>query len=297
MTKRQKRKLFIYIVILIIAAIGFISDKIEKSTVVEDIPENTPVSYSYVHFLDVGQGDCTLIETHDGKFGLIDTSTQNASYKILNYLENEGVEELEFVLFTHPHEDHIGCGDEVLENFNVKTVYMNDKTENTAAYRRLINAVSQSKNEKGTKVLRPLYGNTFFLGDIRFDVLSDGSDFEGLNDSSICLRMELGKSTFIFTGDAEKIVERSILEKGINVGAEVFKLGHHGSSTSNSDAFLDAVSPDIAITSCGIDNDYGHPHDEIIDAMNRRGIIHRRTDLDGDILLAFSEDTISILKN
>lgn len=295
MSKSQKKRILTLIVIFIIGVISLIVEKADRSDVSTTNDNQDNSQYGYVHYIDVGQGDCTLIETYDGKFGLIDASTQNACFKILSYLEDEGVEELEFVLFTHPHEDHIGCGDEVVDSFKVKTVYMTDKTENTAAYRRLINSVSKSKEDFGTQVIMPLEGDIFHLGDIEFTVLSDGRAYEDLNDSSICLKMELGKSTFIFTGDAGKQVEDRILKCGVNISAEVLKLGHHGSSTSNSDSFLDAVNPDIAVTSCALDNDYGHPHREIISAMIERNVVHKRTDLDGDIILAFDEDSISIL--
>lgn len=295
MTKTQKKRLIKYVAVLIIGVILIISQKLEKSKVSVSQPPQETEQMCRVHFLDVGQGDCTLIETSDGKYALIDASTQDASEKIVSYLHNLGIEELEFVLFTHPHEDHIGCGDEVLREFDVNTVYMNDKTENTSAFRKLLEAIRDSKEQNGTCVIKPEAGDTFNLSDIEFTVLSDGDEFDDLNNSSICLKMENGKSTFIFTGDAEKKVERYILECGESVAAEVLKCGHHGSSTSNSDAFLDAIDPDIAIISCGKDNDYGHPHDEVIKELTERDVYYKRTDLDGDIILAFNENSIGIL--
>ena len=295
MTKNQKKRLIRSALIIIIALIGIIYNQLGKSDVTISDGGNVTEDYSYVHFIDAGQGDCTLIETHDGKFALIDASTQSACDKIISYLENEGVNELEFVLFTHPHEDHIGCGDEVIESFPVKTIYMNDKVETTACYRRLIEAAGESKKTNGTKVIIPKENDVFKLSDIEFTVLSDGSLFDDLNSSSICLKMEKGKSTFIFTGDAEKKVEKYIMEKGESVSAEVYKSAHHGSSTSNSSSFLDAVNPDLAVTSCGEGNDYGHPHKEVLEDFKDRGIIHKRTDLDGDIILAFNEENIMLL--
>ena len=294
MNKAQKKRLVTSIVIFIIALLYLLSERLTRSDVKVSPDVTTAEDYSYVHFLDVGQGDCTLIETHDGKFALIDASTQSAFEKILSYLENEGVEELEFVLFTHPHEDHIGCGDEIIENFVVKTIYMNDKVETTACYKALIEAAAKSKKENGTKVIMPKENDVIELSDIDFTVLSDGSLFDDLNSSSICLKMERGKSTFIFTGDAEKKVERYILEGGAEIDAEVYKSAHHGSSTSNSSDFLDAINPYLAVTSCGEGNEYGHPHREVIDAFEDRGIIHKRTDEEGDIVIAFDEEEIVI---
>ncbi len=292
LSKKQKKNLIIYAVIIIAALYSFISDRLDRGSFSDS--EASMENASYVHFLSVGQGDCTLIETSDGKFALIDASTQDYSDIIVSYLFNQGVEELEFVLFTHPHEDHIGGGDEVLGAFPVKTVYMTDKTENTSSYDRLLNAVKNSKKKNSTKVIKPEDGDVFKLGDIEFQILSDGDTYEDLNNSSICLKMELGKSTFIFTGDAEKEVEYDILDKDVSVSAEVYKCGHHGSSTSNSDAFLDAVDPALAIISCGLDNSYGHPHVEVTQALEERGIASKRTDTDGTIVVAFNESTLAV---
>ena len=296
MTKKQKKQFATYIFIFIAAVICLISEKAGRSKVVDTPSDDTP--YSYVHFIDAGQGDCTLIETHDGRFALIDASTDAEKHKVLAYLENEGVEELEYVIFTHPHEDHIGGGDDIIENFVVKNIYMTDKTENSSCYEKLIRAIQSSKQRNGTKVLKPENGDIWSMGSIEFLVLSDGKNyFDNTNSSSICLRMELGKSTFLFTGDAEKDVESDLLSGTFDLDAEVYKCAHHGSTTSNSEDFLDAVSPDISIISCGLDNDYGHPHREIIEALTNRGIDYRRTDLDGSIVIAFNENEIVLTES
>ena len=240
--KNKKRKSEIELIglIIVIAVIvcKFITAVPEEDSIEFLPPDDVQDSFSYVHFIDADQGDCTLIETSDGKFGLIDASTGEAENKVLHYLEKEGVQELEFILFTHPHEDHIGCGDEILDTYKVKTVYMNDKTETTSCYEQLLDSIKDSKKRYGTKVIKPSEGDSFSLGDIEFFVLSDGSEYSDLNNSSICLKFEFGNSSFIITGDAEKIVEQDILKSGHDVEADVYKCAHHGSSTSNSDAFL-----------------------------------------------------------
>ncbi|MBQ9921712.1 MAG: MBL fold metallo-hydrolase [Clostridia bacterium] len=291
MTKKQKNKFITYIVIFIAAVIYLSAERIERSNLSSKTDENT--TYGYVHFLDVGQGDCTLIESQNGNFSLIDASTDDAKHKIVSYLENEGVTELEYVIFTHPHEDHIGCGDEVLKSFTVKNIIMTDKTETTACYSELIDEIVYSKKINGTKVIKPGNGDTFYMDGIEFLIISDGKDyFDNTNNSSICFKLELGKSTFLFTGDAEKVVEYDLLESGYRLDAEVYKCAHHGSSTSNSEAFIDAVNPDISVISCGLDNDYGHPHREIVAALSERGIVSKRTDLNGDVVIAFNENEI-----
>lgn len=291
LSKSDKKRLISILAILIIALCLFLHDVIIKD---DDTPAGSSLEENFVYFLDVGQGDCTLIETHDGKFALIDASTNDAEEKILSFLDEKKVEELEFVLFTHPHEDHIGSGDAVIENYTVKTVYMNKRTENTSCYKRLISAISQSRSDNGTLVKCPSNGDLFYLGDISFTVISDGKDYldDGANNSSICVKMELGESDFLFTGDAEKKVENAILKSGTDISSDVYKCAHHGSTTSNSDPFLDEVNPKYAVISCGKDNSYGHPHEKVLSSLNERGIKIYRTDNEGDIIFSFDENGV-----
>ena len=250
--------------------------------------------YSLVHFIDVGQGDCTLIESNDGKFGLIDASTGDEGAVIVEYLKGRNVKELDFVVFTHPHEDHIGGGAEVLQNFPADTIYMTSEVQNTLCYNNLIDTIKKRK-KNGTKVIEPKNGQQFMLSDMCFTVISDGKGYDDLNDTSICLKLDYKNNSFIFTGDAEKPVEDDILYRNIDIDADVFKCAHHGSSTSNTEPFLDAISPKICVISCGKDNSYGHPHREIRDTLDRRNVEYRRTDLDGTVIVAFDGDKL-ILK-
>jgi len=258
----------------------------------EEEQENEKINY--VHFLDVGQGDCTLIETYEGSFVIIDASIGEAEHKILSYLEDRNVKEIEYAIFTHPHEDHIGSADAVVEHFNVKNVIMNDKTTNTSCFNRLVNAISDSKKEKGTKVYMAEKGDTYSIDNLEFTILSDGKKYDDLNDSSICVRFECGDNGLLFTGDAGTQVEKDILKDGFDVSASIYKCGHHGSSTSNSNKFLDKVNPTVAVISCGWNNDYGHPHDEVELALYKRDIDYFRTDLDGDIVIGFDEEYLYI---
>lgn len=295
----QKRtKAIVFAIPVIIAIVVFIfnktagNDESGKTTKQKNALKKD--GYNIVHFIDAGQGDCTLIETVDGKFALIDASTDDFSDKVTKYLKDQGVSELEYVFFTHPHEDHIGGADEVLDTFKVKTVIMTRKTEATSAYKNLTSSIKKSRNKHGTKVISPKEGDILRLSDTVFTVISDGEGYDNLNDSSICLKMELGGSSFIFTGDAEKVVENDILNSGFDIDADVYKCGHHGSSTSTSEEFLDRISPDYAIVSCGKDNDYGHPHREVVSALNKRNIPMLITHEQGDILIGYNAHSIVV---
>lgn len=292
LSKRDKKKLIT--AILSIAVILFcIVFKLYEAYEYNKFADG---EHGYIHFIDAGQGDCTLIQTKDGKFAVIDASTQDAADKITDYLKSRNVKELEFILFTHPHEDHIGCGDELIKEFKVKTVYMNKVVQNTAAYDNVLEAVKDSKSKYGTKLLSPSVGDTITLSDMEFTVISDGSGYsDNINNSSICVRLEYGDSSFLFTGDAEKEVEKDMLKSGFELDSDVYHCAHHGSSTSNSDKFLDEISPDICIISCGKDNSYGHPHTEVSDALDERHIEVYRTDKHGDIVIAFDKKSIYVL--
>ncbi|MBE6681036.1 MAG: MBL fold metallo-hydrolase [Ruminococcaceae bacterium] len=291
LSKREKKKLItaiLCIAVILFCVVFELYENNKRRSLIGD-------EYAAVHFIDAGQGDCTLIETSDGKFAIIDASTQDASDKITDYLKDRNVKEIEFILFTHPHEDHIGCGDEIINEFKVKTVYMNKVTQNTSAYENVINAIKKSKGKYGTKLLNPREGDTISLSDLEFTILSDGSGYgDNINNSSICVKLEYGKSSFLFTGDAEKEVEEDLLESDFNVEADVYHCGHHGSSTSNSEDFLDEVSPDISVISCGTDNSYGHPHTEVIKALNKMDVDIYQTNKDGDIVIVFDKKSISV---
>lgn len=303
MTKRNKKKLISLIVVVAVAFCSFLSKEViphfkkaKVGTLELSVSELRDDSHFLVHFIDVGQGDSTLIETSDGKFVLIDAGTNDCEHKLLSYLDSRNVEYIEYLVLTHPHEDHIGSADAILNEFYVKNVVKTDRREDNATCDRLDRAIEQSERLINTKVVEPDTGDKFVVDGIEFLILSDGRDYDDLNDSSLCLRVEKGKSTFVFTGDAQKKVERDILSGDFDVSAEVYKSAHHGSSTSNCEEFLSAVDPDIAIISCGVGNSYGHPHDEVMESLEDRNVTVYRTDLDGDIVLRCSDSDIKYVK-
>ncbi len=284
-----------WLIVAIICVVMWGVDKYKEHTKT-DVAQSKAKDSFLVHFIDVGQGDSTLIETKKGKFVLIDAGTNECEHQLLNYLDERNVEYIEYLFLSHPHEDHIGSADAVLDSYNVKNVIKTDRREDNATCDRLDRAINESVKNIGTKVIIPKTGDKFYVDGIEFLVLSDGEGYEDVNDSSLCIRMEMGDSTFIFTGDARKGVEYNLIDSDFDIDAEVFKCGHHGSSTSNCDAFLNDVDPDIAIISCETGNMYGHPHREVVAALLDRNIDIYRTDIDSTVVLDCDSKSIRYLQ-
>lgn len=235
-----------------------------------------------VHFIDVDQGDAILIQYKD-KNMLIDSSTQKAEDKFLSYLKKLKIQKFDAVIATHPDEDHIGNMDEVIKNYQVTKFYSPKATSTTKAFESMI---TQLKN-KNLKINVLKAGSTLdFDSDIKLEVFAPNSaSYEDANNYSPIIKLTYGKNSILFTGDAEKLSEKETLKKGYDLKSDVLKVGHHGSSTSTSKDFLKAVSPNIAVISCGKNNKYGHPHKETIQALNDSKVKYYRTDLDGSIVL------------
>ena len=249
----------------------------------------------YVHFIDVGQGDSTLVQTAGGKFVLIDAGTNDCEHELLSYLDSKNVEYIDCLILTHPHEDHIGSADAVMDSYYVCNVVKTDVDDGCINCDNLERAIKESQKHIDTNVVVPENGDVFDVDGVEFTILSDGRGYKDLNDTSLCFRMDYGKSSFLFTGDAQKTVEYDILLADADVSAQVYKCGHHGSSTSNCEEFLSEVSADIAVISCGDDNMYGHPHDEVVDRLLDRNVEIFRTDVHEDIVLCCSKDAIALV--
>jgi len=233
-----------------------------------------------VHFLDVGQADCTLIQTENAAM-LVDGGNDEDGKMIVEYLRQHGVERLEYVIGTHPHEDHIGGLDSVLMAFDVEMVILPDVEADTPVYEELIWAVEDSEAD----VIPAEPGQKYLLGNAMFQVIAPVSDYEDdLNSWSVGVRLVFGENAFVFTGDAEIEAEEDMVKSLLPLKADVWKAGHHGSETSNGEWILAAVNPDYAVISCGKDNTYGHPHQSVLRKLQWRGIEVFRTDEQGTII-------------
>ncbi|NLY43272.1 MAG: MBL fold metallo-hydrolase [Clostridiaceae bacterium] len=250
-----------------------------------------------VHFLDVGQADCILIQEPGGKAMLIDAGNNADSKFIIDYLEEKKIERLEYVIGTHPHEDHIGSLDSVIYAFDIGQVFMPKRANTTKTFEDVLQAIS----DKGLKVTTPKVGDTYTLGEARWTILAPNrEDYKEINDSSIVIRLVYGDTSFMFTGDAEEESEADILKNSGQITnslkSDVLKVGHHGSSTSTSDSFLEAVSPQYAVICVGKDNSYGHPHRETMKKLSEKGIEIFRTDESGTIIASSDGKTVEVKK-
>lgn len=240
------------------------------------IKEITNTSNLKVYYFDVGQADSILI-VNNNKTMLIDAGNNDDGELVVNNIKKLGISKLDYVIGTHPHEDHIGGLDNVIDAFDIGTIYMPKVQTNTKTFEDVLDSVSN----KGLTITAPKIGDKFEVGNANCEVMSIGDDSSNLNSTSIVIRMEYNNKSYLFMGDAEKINEDSREWPQ----TDILKVGHHGSSTSSSQKFLDQVKPKIAVIQLGQGNKYGHPHDEVIKRLENIGATIYRTDLQKDILI------------
>lgn len=229
-----------------------------------------------VYCLDVGQGDSILI-TNNNKTMLIDASTNEMGNRVVKYLNDLGIKKIDYLVGTHPHEDHIGGLDNVIKSFDIGTIYMPNVVATTKTFEEVIDAISAKK----LKVTSPKTGDKFTVGNAECEVMSIRNDKDDYNNCSIVIKMDFNNVSYLFTGDAEESVESS--RKWPHI--DVLKVGHHGSNTSSSKNFLEQIKPEVALISVGQGNTYGHPTQATLKRLSNIGAKIYRTDENGTILL------------
>ncbi|MBQ9118626.1 MAG: MBL fold metallo-hydrolase [Lachnospiraceae bacterium] len=242
-----------------------------------------------ITYLDVGQADCTILQWQEYAM-LIDAGNDADAALVLTTLERLGIEQLDYVIATHSHEDHIGAMDEVLWKIPTECLIYPEETSEMAVYLDFLEAA-----ERVEKRLVPHPGEVYELGALQIQVLAPHEGFrDNPNNASVAVRLVYGENSFVFTGDAEAESEMCMLEFGMELESDVLQAGHHGSSTSNTEAFLEAVDPVYVIISCEKDNAYGHPHSEVLARLEEMDVQVYRTDTMGTITLVSDGKNIKI---
>lgn len=243
-----------------------------------------------VHFIDVGQGDATLIKQGDHAM-LIDAGDNDKGTALQSYLQHQGVEHLDYAVGTHPDSDHIGGLDVVLYKFSWDQVIMPDLEKDTKTYQDVLRVIQ----DKGTEITYPKAGAVYSLGSAEFTVIAPVKEDYGdnWNDYSVGISLQFGKNRFVFTGDAEEDAEQDMLAQGIDLSADVLKAAHHGSDTANTMEFLEEVNPRAVVISCGEGNSYGHPRAGAMNNFRSIGAEVYRTDEQGTIVAVSDGETIT----
>ena len=301
----KNKKLIYMLVVLVIAVITSAGASMGWWGELSEDPGNTLGDYTQgnytdeenrfsVHFIDVGQGDCTLVLCGE-KALLIDAGENGHETEVLNYLRSMKIDKLDYIVATHQHSDHIGGIPEVLEEYEADNIIMPRLTKAQTPTNSTYTAFLKALQNTDAKIISAKPGLKYTLGDAEFEILGPVTDdCEDINSMSAVTKITYGQNTFLVTGDAERDEELEIIENGSNLDCDVLKAGHHGSSTSSCKDFLDAVTPEICVISCGADNDYGHPHEKAVNRILKHTDEIYRTDICGSIVMTSDGENIEI---
>lgn len=287
--KKRKGSLFGVLVVAIVAVIYYMWGGTSPAQPQKDY---TDINYDnlVVRFMDVGQGDCEIIQLPDGTNIIIDGGPESAQRSLLKEIDSYGIKKFDYVIATHPHEDHIGGLDAVIRKYDIGKVYLPKSSSTSDAFF----SMAETIKKKGVPTLRAEAGVIMIDGeDVRAEFLAPVKDkYDDTNNYSAVLKLTYYGFDVLFTGDAEEESERNMMRNGADLDAEVLKVAHHGSSTSSTERFIEKVSPDYAVIEVGEDNSYGHPHREVMERFE--GIPVYRTDINGTITLTYGKDGVNI---
>ncbi len=257
----------------------FIEEITGRSNIYATLPPDTVE----VHVIDVGQADSTVIRCPEGVI-LIDAGTSASEYKLEAHLDCLNIKTIDYLICTHPHDDHIGGADMIVREYSVTNLLICNENYNTMAG----DSLKLSADKKGLTAYAPEPGEVFTLGDVSFTVLGPIAHSDNLNNMSIVIMLEYGDTSFLFTGDAEKASEDAILEMFDEevLDCDFYKVGHHGGASSSTETFLSVITPEIAVISCGKDNEYAHPNEQVLKRLSDVGCDKVfRTDQQGTVVI------------
>ncbi|MDD6703387.1 MAG: ComEC/Rec2 family competence protein [Clostridiaceae bacterium] len=287
--RKNNTKLISGVVIFIIAVLAFAGSRLikEPETLFEDTGlrnyQQSESNMMYVDFIDVGQGNCTLVHMDDTAI-LVDSGEVGAAQTVISYIKNLGIDELDCVLVTHPHSDHMGAMTKILYEFEIKDLIMPEIPEDiiptNSTYEKFLTAVS----DNAENVIPAEAGMTYSYGEMNLEILAPLHGYDNLNDMSAVSRVSFGETSVMFMGDASTAVENDLLKTGKDFSADIINIGHHGSKTASSQKWLEAVNPGFAVICCGAGNEYGHPHSVVTERLDNIGIEYYRTDLNGTVV-------------
>ena len=285
--KKGMRILFSVILAVIVVAVAMITENADVEPVAG--------GEMFVDFIDVGQGDCTLIRAADAVI-LVDAGEAGTADTVISYLKEKGIDHIDCCIATHPHSDHIGALYRIFEEFSVDTVLLPDipdeLTPTTSAYEKFLDGLEKVKN-----IIPAGAGDNYKFGSLDIDILGPVKEYYDLNHMSLVSKINFGNTSVMLTGDTETPAETDMLKKkNVNYSADIMKIGHHGSKTSTSEEWLEAVNPQFAVISCGLDNDYGHPHKNLVNRLEKFGVEYYRTDLEGHILFKSDGNEFILVK-
>ncbi len=241
-----------------------------------------------IHFIDVGEGDATLIIC-DGHTMLIDGGPSSASSLIYTYLKDRNIDHLDYIVCTHPHEDHVGGLAGALNYASADMALCPFETYDSRPFESFLKYLHLQNNE----ITVPELGSTYTLGSAEMQIIGPITTSGSINNSSLVLRVQYGETSFLLSADAEAEEEYAILNEGFQLRSTLIKVGHHGSTTSSTDSYLAAIQPVYAVISVGSDNPHGHPSEAVLEKLNNAGIEIYRTDLQGDIVCVSDGKSLS----
>lgn len=304
MAKRASKKdKKVIIIILVIAVLAVALSRLAPETW-DSLFEKTGVSDSVVtdaamtvSFIDVGQGDCTLVYSPDNGVILVDSGEADKAQTVINYLNSLGIDTIDYCVVTHPHSDHMGSMAQIMSEFNIENLIIPELSEINIPTTKTYENFLLSAEENADEIIPAQAGTTYSVGDIALSVLGPVSQNEDLNNMSVVVKVEYKESSFLITGDCSFDEEDELMENDYNaLESDVIKIGHHGSSGSTSADWLEAVNPRFGVISVGNGNSYGHPTKTVLDRLDDFDVDYYRTDVVGTVVFETDGKAISVQK-